>query len=270
MRRRRILALVDASPESMASAEATAALAADLEAELVGLFVEDPELLALVGDPLARAADFFTATLQPLERPMLERRLRAQEARARALVTRAAELHGVAWSFRVERGDVMDQITLASAEMDLVTAGRVGWSGARGRLGRTARGVLAAGGSVLFHGRTAPARAPVLTCYSASDASPSALTLAADLAEKRRCPITVAIFAPDEDVARLEAEARKRLAGRSLQLRFEHHESDGPRLIQHLRQKPWALLVLPADGPLTADELPEVIAAVEAPVLVVR
>ena len=48
---RRILVAVDASPHSLAALDAALRLAADLEAEIIGLFVEDINLLRLAGMP---------------------------------------------------------------------------------------------------------------------------------------------------------------------------------------------------------------------------
>ena len=51
---RRIVVGLDAGPRDRAALEAAAQLAARMQAELVGLFVEDIDLLHLAGLPFAR------------------------------------------------------------------------------------------------------------------------------------------------------------------------------------------------------------------------
>ena len=270
--RRRILILLDASAESLAATEATAELAAALRAELVGLFVEDAELLELAGYPLARVLDPLTGTLHPLDGLALDNRLRAQAMRARDTLLRTARARGVLCSFRVERGKVLEEIQVASKEVDLVTLSRVGWSAGRGRLGSTAQAVLSAGSrSVFVHGRKAPSGAPVFVCYDESSGSRAALELAAELASRGGSPLSVVVFAPSEEAARLrESEVRRAVVGQDLDLRFEPHVPDGDALVESLRNEPCALLVLPARGPVPAQEIASVVVEVEAPVLITR
>ena len=69
---RRILVALDASTHSLAALETAAGLAARLEAELVGLFVEDINLLRAAELPFARETSFYSSSLRPLERGELE------------------------------------------------------------------------------------------------------------------------------------------------------------------------------------------------------
>ena len=66
---RRILVALDASRHSLAALEAAAELAARLKAELVGLFVEDIDLLRLAGLPFAREIRYPSAIIQQLDSP---------------------------------------------------------------------------------------------------------------------------------------------------------------------------------------------------------
>ena len=79
---RRILVALDGSYHSLAALEAAAELAASLEAELHGLFVEDVNLLRVAGSPVAREVCYpFSRTTRPNQRTM-ERQLRAQATQA--------------------------------------------------------------------------------------------------------------------------------------------------------------------------------------------
>ncbi len=271
-RRRRILVLLDASPESLAAAEATVELAAALGAELVGLFVEETELLALAGQPLTRAVDPFTATLQPLETPVLERRLRVQAARARERLARLAGGRGVGWSFRVERGDVLQRVEVARAGVDFVSVARVGWSRGLRRLGGTARAVLTSGsGSVLLHGRPAAGKGPVVTCVDGSERSLVALALAAEIAERRGALLEVAIVGEgEEELRRLGDSVRAALAARDRGPRYALRSASREALLDALRAGGCALLVVGADGPVSSQEIEAWVDAIEAPLLLVR
>ena len=64
---RRILVALDASPHSLAALEAAAELAASLRAELIGLFVEDANLLRVAGFPFAREFGAYTAQAREID-----------------------------------------------------------------------------------------------------------------------------------------------------------------------------------------------------------
>ena len=77
----RILVAIDASPGSLAAAETAARLAALLNAELEGLFVEDDRLLRLPAAPLARQVDSITAGPRSRRSPARMRRNSATHPR---------------------------------------------------------------------------------------------------------------------------------------------------------------------------------------------
>ncbi len=70
---RRILVALDASGASLAALDAAARLAATLEAELLGLFVEDEDLLRLAGLPCAREVGFTFTQARRMESADMER-----------------------------------------------------------------------------------------------------------------------------------------------------------------------------------------------------
>ena len=99
--------------------DAVAEVAAALEAELLGLFLEDVELLHFAGLPFAREIG-ASARPRGLDVQTMERRLRSQAEEARRALAAAAEGKPVRWSFRVERGSVPAQLRKALADADLV------------------------------------------------------------------------------------------------------------------------------------------------------
>jgi len=99
--------------------DAVAEAAAALEAELLGLFLEDVELLHFAGLPFAREIG-ASARPRGLDVQTMERWFRSQADEARRALAAAAEGKPVRWSFRVERGSVPAQLRKALADADLV------------------------------------------------------------------------------------------------------------------------------------------------------
>lgn len=117
---RRIVVLLDASAPGRAALEAAAAHAAELEAELIVVFVEDVDLLHLAGLPFAREIGFPSAERRELDASSMQRALRqlADEAR-RSLVT-LGERMPLQWSFQIAHGALSAQLLAAAADADLV------------------------------------------------------------------------------------------------------------------------------------------------------
>lgn len=121
---KRIVVALDTSPPGLAALEAAAKLAARLEAELHGLFVEDDNLLRLADLPFAHEIDFASGAPRPLDRSTVETTLRATADRVRQAVAKTAHRESVRWSFQVTRGRVTQTTLAATAEVDAVIMGR--------------------------------------------------------------------------------------------------------------------------------------------------
>jgi nucleotide-binding universal stress UspA family protein len=117
---RRILVPVDASSGSIAALARAVDLAGKLEAELLGLFVEDIELLRMADSPYARELVYPSAAETPLSRKTMESKLKAHSERARKALESAGEHAQVRWSFRTVRGDVLTEILAAANQGDLL------------------------------------------------------------------------------------------------------------------------------------------------------
>ena len=140
---RRLWVALDASSHSLAALEAAVRIAARLDAELAGLFVEDEDLLRWSRLPIGRAVDPVSAKARSVDAPTVEQELRAQAGRARRALEAAAQRERVRWSFRVVRGRVGRALAEAVGELDLLALGRSSWArSSGGRLGSTARFVV--------------------------------------------------------------------------------------------------------------------------------
>lgn len=113
VRIRRVIACF--APGHAARPEAAARLARELEAEFLGLFIEDVELLRFASLPFAREVGLASALPMAMSLAGLERQMRAQ---ARLLEDALQEIFGPAapWSFRVERASPSSAVEAALAE----------------------------------------------------------------------------------------------------------------------------------------------------------
>jgi hypothetical protein len=115
MTRRRLVVALEAGiadPEL----EAAVALASSLDAELLGLFVEDLDLLRFAALPFAHEIGFGSAARRRLDPASLERDLRAHAAEAERRLAGAAARERVPSAFRVARGVAHAELLAAAAE----------------------------------------------------------------------------------------------------------------------------------------------------------
>jgi nucleotide-binding universal stress UspA family protein len=125
---RRILLPMDVSRDSLSALNVAFNLAAVLQGEVTGVFIEDADLLAAVGMPFAREVGSFSGISNRIRGADMEDRFRAVAGKARDAVVQAGRRLKVPASFRVSRGDVCDEILTAAADADLVILGKAGWS----------------------------------------------------------------------------------------------------------------------------------------------
>lgn len=116
--RRRILIGLDSSPGSLRGLAEAAQMAARLDAELVGLFVEDENLMRLAGLPQSYEIGLQSAKSRNLDPQAIGRMFKQMAERARREVKRAAEREHVRSSFEVVRGSVIGQLLRALAGDD--------------------------------------------------------------------------------------------------------------------------------------------------------
>jgi len=271
---RRILVALDASTHSLAALAAAVELAAAMEAELEGLFVEDLNLLRLAGLPFVREVR-HTASLEALDSPRMERALKAQAAQAREALATAAGRAQVHWSFRVVRGHVAQEVLTAASRADLVTLGKQGRSRSpRARLGSTAlRVALDAPGALLLVEHGVAAGQPVLVLYDGSEGAERALDAAARLAKESGSQPLVLLLADASDAARqLEEQAAHRMEVWAVSPRFRSlPAADVHSLSRALQFEGGGLVVLSARSRLLPPEtIQELLDRIRNPVLLVR
>lgn len=272
---RRILVALDASPHSRAALDMAVRLAADLEAELEGLFIKDENLLRAAQLPFAEEVRSHSTSPKRLDNRRVQRQLRYQAERAEAALHEATEQAEVAYNFRVVEGRVTRELLRAAQEVDLLALGKTSTRSSRRRLGTTSEALLSeAPTPVLVLRKAVRRRQPVLTYYDGSDASASALRTAAGLANRGPGHL-LKVLLPAEDDARAE-----RLRDEV----YEHYEGRVPhlevrpltqieldRLAVLARREGRGLFVIPAESsPLADISLQRFLYELDRPLLVVR
>lgn len=191
----RILVPLDASEHSLTALHAAVELAASLNAELEGLFVEDINLLQLSDFPFAQEVSFYSPMSRQLKREGMERQLRIQAQRLKQTLARLAERSHVPWKFRVARGGVPAQVLAAAEGADLTILGKAGTSiPGRTRAGSTVRTIISRGrGMTLIMQHGVHFKAPVQTVFTGSPLSEKALAISTAMARVWRMPLLVLI-----------------------------------------------------------------------------
>lgn len=272
---RRILVALDASPHSLAALEAAVDLAASFDAELIGLFVEDVNLLRLADLPFTREIGLFSARRRQIEVHEVERQLRGQARRVRRTFTVVTQRMAVHGTFRVARGTITSKLLDAAADADMIILGKAGWSPTRRRqMGSTARAVALESSAltvVLQDGTRLCS--PIMLIYGDSPLAQKTLAVAARLVEEEaEWALNVVILADDaEEADRLEDEAAEWLEGHALTA--EYYPAIGepvPKLRRLIGQR-CGTLILPADSALLRDQdLTVLLEDVDVPVMIVR
>lgn len=111
---RRVIACF--APGSVAAPGAVARLARDMQAELLGLFIEDEALLRFAALPFAAEVGLASAAARALDPASLQRALRAQAASLEHALAAVLDPAAHAWSFRVARASPAIAVLAALAE----------------------------------------------------------------------------------------------------------------------------------------------------------
>lgn len=205
----RVLILLDGSRLSLAALEAAAEIAAGRNAEVLGVFVEEINLLRTAGYGFAQEIGGSSGLSRPLEKAALEARMQAQAEQARRALRQTMARRGLVQTLQLCRGRVAEEVLRLVQPDDLVVLGRAGWSAIHGtRLGSTARTLLRqAPGEVLLWTEPRPQRQSRVVVLLNHDqgANHRALRVGAELARRSQQPLSVLIRSqPEEDQALVE------------------------------------------------------------------
>lgn len=273
---KRILVALDTSTDSVAALRSAANLAGALPAELVGLFVEDTNLLNLAGLPFAYAVNHATGSGQALTQAQMEQDLLLLAGQAKQALMEAATQAGAKWSFKVVRGTVTEGVLSSALETDLVTLGRASnHLTDEYKLGSTARNVVSSyPHSVLLCRSGVAGNRPVMVLFDGSPAGNQALLASASMADASGCQLTVFLVTEQFSEAELNQQVGQLLAERQFtpSMVFEVVERVSRPGIIHLAQTAQcSLLVLGGDTPLLkGTALQHLLDELYCPVMVIR
>jgi len=272
---RRILVALDPSQHSMAALEAGARMADRLDAELLGLFVEDVNVRRLAELPFVQEVGFFTASCRRVETQELSRQLRVQAGRVQRRFTVRTRDLGTRCTFRVVRGRVAPELLRAAQEADVVIMGKGAWSPLQTeRLAPAIREVLSeVPASTLVLRRGTQVEPPLRVVYDGSSLADKAVAVAADLAKGEDGQLTVFLLADDpEKASQQEDDVREQLAGTGLEPMFlVLSEASVSRIAYLVAHEEGGTLILPAEPAALEDEaLIDFLDETRVPVLLIR
>ena len=269
---RRILVALDASPASLAALDLAADLAERYQAELLGIYVEDINLLRSAQIPITREIGHYSGTSHDIDSQRIERELKAQARHVENLMADIAQKANLRWSFRKARGVIHGELLDAAQGTDLIILGKTGWSGKR-QLGSTARNVAVQSRiqSLILLRKVRPGT-PIMVAYDGSAASQKAL-IAAQLISSKNIPLIILLVADNPEQAQvLENEVKVRSGLSDLQVEFRHApDFQGDRISQLAMISGCDVVVMPVESQsFDADSLVALLNEADCGVLLVR
>jgi hypothetical protein len=268
---RRILVALEAGEGAPALLETAASLAAGLHAELVGLIVQDSELLVAADLPVTRFISSHAQAHARLEARLIRRALKISESKAGDAFVAAAEHRRVKWSIRVVRGTMEEKVLAEARSQDLLALGTPGKAVRRARLSAASRVVAGqAPCTVLLIQAAGGAGLPVTVVY---DGSERALVAGEQLARIHgRSLVVLAAGDTEAAAAILEKQAgawldRQGGAARVRPCAVESTEE----ICAALASRPPSVVVLDSEGGLLRRiSLESLLGALKCSVLVLR
>jgi len=258
----RILVLLDGQA-SEAVLEAAAEIASRRHAQLVGLFVEDSDLLTASQLPFSREIGLVSGTSRPLALDEVRRSMAERAERLRWLLAGVARRRGVEAVLEIGRGRRAQAVLARVRPADLLVLRRDAWAQ---RPGGLLEGVLAeVNCAVMIVSRAGygPLYAPMVL-MDASEGATRALSQALALARGESRAVTF-LVAPGQGGGDSRARVRELLREQGVEARFVDLERLDPAgvLAAVRRERPPLLLVgrdsalFAAPGGLHLDEFEE-------------
>ena len=256
--RLQILVALDTRSDILAAMRSAAALAARMQGELLGLFVEDTDLLRVADLPFAHEIMIWSARERRLTEGDMARSLRALAARAQTELARTAQEARIQWSFRVQRGPRMQLLMEAGGAFDLVF------------VAATRRNA----GPGLADTRRVRQSTEVYTLFTGSPASDRSLSAAIAMVRDTAGVLNVLVAAKDPDAVRAARdEVMKQLEGEDLVAKLTDYPGDrAADLVRTLVGLTGSALFLPADLGLSGDPdaFRDLLDRINCPVVLVR
>lgn len=230
--------------------DALAAFAAALGSELVGVFMEESELLRAAGLPFTRTVRVPTGNIEPLETAAMAAHLNRLAATARREMERAANRLRVRHSFltlsrSADFAGMIEKLDLVVREVGVTR--RLSF---RSRSSHRAE-VEPPCGLLLIRHPTAPLAGPVAVVYDGTPGGARALAAAGELAAASRGGLVVVLAGGDAEACRrLEETARGQLAPEPVEPTWRPLPAAGVDGLQSVLKGDRGLAIIGAESPL--------------------
>jgi hypothetical protein len=188
----RIVVALDPDSPSDVALDMARYLQESAAGELLGVFVEDTRVLAYASSRLAREV-VLTGGERPLERPALERQIRAQTAEQRRRFESAATRLGLKHAFHVARGEWLTELVREAAHTEgLIVTLAAHAAALRGATASALRELVRAPlRNVLFVREGWATGRGIVTLLTRAEQSAPSLRAAVRFARASRSPLTV-------------------------------------------------------------------------------
>ncbi len=272
--RSRVLVWLDPNAPQEASLQVLEGLAAQAVGEIVGLYVEDINLLQVSSMSVAKEITFEGAAVRRTDPARIEQQFRAHAARMRALFERATRAIDARHSFRIARGELRQELLRMSAEADtLVLAHSRSHFGTRLSM-RAQLGELLTRGPrtlVLVQERWRIGQS-VAVIFDGTRSAEAALSTAAALAAAER--VELSVWLPSADETRrssLQSRAEALLGDVSNYRLRKLPLGDTTAVARAAHAERARVLILPGeDAAATARQVPELLDRLSCSLIVVR
>ena len=255
---RRISVLLQSPETDRPLLELLGVLAAQPHSSIVGLFLEDINLLRLGEFPAARELCRVTFTQRRLETGEIQRQLRVRARTVQRALEATALKAGAEWAFRTARGTLASLLAEAARETDLLIVG-------------AAPRALPRPLDLSLVSVARRAAGPIMALFDGSAPSERAVALATQLASGRaRRLIVYCVTTGEQDVSALRARLKEHLGDRRAEVRCAEGPGIEP-LLEAARSESASLLVLADSAALWEPAAVRALAQhLDCPAVVVR
>ncbi len=235
----RVLVALDAGGRERTALEIAARLATLTHSELIGLFIEDTNLINLAALPFSREASPASGRFRPLDPHSMEAELRQAARDLRQELARTAERFSLSWRFQVVRGDLAHEIRMAARRTDLLVLGsqlRPFDAGQVQMFCESVTGTAACAGTVILGPRVRVTRGPLALILDSGSGDRTAMFDALSLARAEGVPLHIFALSTDKSWPHDLAQALSPAVSREEQVVIEHYpRCEDPGLLMRLQ-----------------------------------
>lgn len=269
-----VVSLTSASNAERAVA-AAAVLAKAIEAQIVGLFVQEDKMVELAEFPFARVLDFDKPKPREVSRQLMQQAYAHRAAICRRALSTHADKAQVSWSFSTQHGEISAKVEEMAGSGDYVVLSGETYGIDVYSLVRAARTIPAVVKGVVVppvH-RQSRAKGPVVAIDDGDETGIQTVSLAARLAKQEGRSLHLFVIAEANiDADRIEARAAK-LVGNRQAMTIHRFMVGAPQSIAAdlASLSPFFVVANLEGEPITDDQVAvSLLRAARAPVLLVR